>query len=202
MADTPDRPSKENVAESAGKEASPEQAVKEKPAKGKDKEKKGKEDDKTGRQSGATPAALAAQTKPAVARYAPTYRLEPKNPLRQERLELIVKAEMNKNYGADYSFHPKYSLHMAAQVAEDIKSRIKLLNFDRYRYIVLITVGEFLMQGLYSMANFLWDAEKDGYVNYTIETPTFFAVCTVFYIYYDWGMGQNKKYALNSLIYT
>ncbi|XP_034481715.1 tctex1 domain-containing protein 2-like [Drosophila innubila] len=167
---------------------SPEQAVKEKPA-GKAKEgkekKKDKEEDKQGRNSIGMPmGALAVQAKPA-ARYAPTYRLEPKNPLRKERLELIVKDEMDKNYHDEYAFHPKYSLHMAAQVSEDIKTRIKALNFDRYRYIVLITVGEYLMQGLYSLANFLWDAEKDGYVNYTIETPKFFAVCSVFYLYYD-----------------
>lgn len=168
---------------------SPEQTVKEKPAGGKTKEgkekKKDKEDDKQGRNSiGNAMGALTVQVKPA-ARYAPNYRLEPKNPLRKERLELIVKDEMNKNYNDEYTFHPKYSLHMAAQVSEDIKTRIKALNFDRYRYIVLITVGEYLMQGLYSLANFLWDAEKDGYVNYTIETPKFFAVCSVFYIYFD-----------------
>ncbi|XP_017861504.1 PREDICTED: tctex1 domain-containing protein 1-like [Drosophila arizonae] len=179
MAESPERGSKENVPEAASKEAAgPEQAVKEKP---KAKEKKAKDEEK-GRPS--VGAALIAAAKPAP-RYAPTYRLEPKNPMKQERLEIVVKSEMNKNYADDYTFHPKYSLHMAAQVAEDIKARIKLLNFDRYRYIVLITVGEYLMQGLYSMANFLWDAEKDGYVNYTIETPNYFAVCTVFYIYFD-----------------
>lgn len=55
----------------------------------------------------------------------------------------------------------------------------------RYRYIVLVTVGEFLMQGLYSMVNFLWDAEKDGFVTYSVERPSYFAVCTTFYLYYD-----------------
>ncbi|XP_062134251.1 dynein light chain Tctex-type protein 2B-like [Drosophila sulfurigaster albostrigata] len=185
MGDSPDAHSKENL---EAKEASPEQSAKEKPVgKAKEgKEKKGKEDkDDKGRTSiGLGLAAMGGQAK-AAPRFAPTYRLEPKNPLRKERLEIIIKAEMDKNYNEEYTFHPKHSLLMAAQVSEDIKTRIKALNFDRYRYIVLITVGEFLMQGLYSLANFLWDAEKDGYVNYTIETPKFFAVCTVFYIYFD-----------------
>ncbi|EDV96472.1 dynein light chain Tctex-type 5-like [Drosophila grimshawi] len=182
MGDSPDAVSKEQFPESIGKEAIPEQAVREKPKAKEGKDKKAKEDDKGTRVSAIQTGLTAKQP---VVRYAPTYRLEPKNPLKHERLEIIVKAEMNKHYGDDYTFHPKYSLHMAAQVAEDIKSRIKLLNFDRYRYIVLINVGEYLMQGLYSMANFLWDAEKDGYVNYNIQTTKFFAVCTVFYIYYD-----------------
>ncbi|XP_023178764.1 tctex1 domain-containing protein 1-like [Drosophila hydei] len=179
MGDSPERGSKENTAEVASKEVAPDLAVKEKP---KGKEKKAQKEDEKGRGS---LGAVAAQAPKPTTRYAPTYRLDPKNPMKHERIEIVVKSEMNKNYDADYAFHPKYSLHMAAQVAEDIKARIKLLNFDRYRFIVLITVGEYLMQGLYSMANFLWDAEKDGYVNYTVETPKYFAVCTVFYIYFD-----------------
>ncbi|XP_046866265.1 dynein light chain Tctex-type 5 isoform X2 [Drosophila willistoni] len=131
-----------------------------------------------------SPLGLAAQQK-ATLRYMPTYRLEPKNPLKKERLEIIIKAVMNKSYNEEYMFHPKHSLHMAAQVSEEIKNRIKLQNFDRYRYIVIVSVGEYLMQGLYSMINFLWDAEKDGFVSYVVETPRYFAICTVFYIYYD-----------------
>lgn len=55
----------------------------------------------------------------------------------------------------------------------------------RYRYVVLVTAGELLMQGLCSMVNFLWDADKDGFVTYAIETPKYFAVCTIYYLYYD-----------------
>lgn len=180
MADSPERGSKENVAEPAkDAAAATDAAAKDKPAKGKKEDKKKEGDEK--RTSVPT---LPKPAAPAV-RYAPTYRLEPKNPLVKERLEKIVKAEMEKNYDDEYSFHPKTSLRMAAHVSEDIKNRIKGLNFDRYRYIVITTVGEYLMQGLYQMANFLWDADKDGYVSFTVETPKYFAVCSVFYIYFD-----------------
>lgn len=61
----------------------------------------------------------------------PTYRLDPKNPLNKDRLEIAMKTIMNKNYNDDYLFHPKQSHYMAAQVSEEIKNSIKLLNFDR-----------------------------------------------------------------------
>lgn len=61
-----------------------------------------------------------------------------------------------------------------------------ILLFYSYRYIVIVTVGEKLYQGYNSLANFLWDAEKDGYLKYVYETPKFFAVATFYYIYYDW----------------
>ncbi|KAH8416106.1 hypothetical protein KR222_008344 [Zaprionus bogoriensis] len=129
-------------------------------------------------------APLAAPGK-AIIRYLPTYRLDPKNPLNKERLEILMREVMNRNYHEEYLWHPKQSYSLAAQVSEEIKNSIKLMNFDRYRYIVIVTAGELLMQGLCSMVNFLWDADKDGYVSYAIETPKFFAVCTIYYLYYD-----------------
>ncbi|KAH8340008.1 hypothetical protein KR067_006197 [Drosophila pandora] len=194
MADSPDadRRSKENVpaaSAAAAKEADPAKAKggkKEKAGDGKDKkpEAGSQRGSLTKSHIGMAGAMSAPAAKPTM-RYMPTYRLESKNPLNKERVENIIKAVMNRHYNDEYMFHPKHSLHMAAQVSEEIKNRIKMNNYDRYRYIVLVTVGEFLMQGLYSMVNFLWDAEKDGFVTYSVERPSYFAVCTAFYLYYD-----------------
>ncbi|EDW32121.1 GL10607 [Drosophila persimilis] len=198
MSDTPEeQPTKQDgpaapAAKEEDKAAAPAASSKEKSGKGKDKDKAGKGERGTGSQrtsltksGGVTsPFGMAPQPKPTM-RFMPTYRLEPKNPLNKERVEIIMKAVMNKHYNDEYMFHPKHSLHMAAQISEEIKNRIKLMNYDRYRYIVLVTVGECLMQGLYSMVNFLWDAEKDGFVTYKVEQPSYYAICTTFYIYYD-----------------
>ncbi|KAH8233358.1 hypothetical protein KR026_007251 [Drosophila bipectinata] len=193
MADSPDgadRRSKENVpVAAAAKEADPAKGKagkKEKVGDGKDKkpESGSQRGSLTKSHMGMAGAGVGGPAKPTM-RYMPTYRLESKNPLNKERVENIIKAVMNRHYNDEYMFHPKHSLHMAAQVSEEIKNRIKLNNYDRYRYIVLVTVGEFLMQGLYSMVNFLWDAEKDGFVTYSVERPSYFAVCTTFYLYYD-----------------
>ncbi|KAH8374426.1 hypothetical protein KR200_002992 [Drosophila serrata] len=192
MTDSPEERRSKEVAPAAApvKEAEPGKGKKEKKdkssAEGKDKAAKGERGSLSKSHLG-VPAPMgmgAAPAKPTM-RFMPTYRLESKNPLNKERVENIIKAVMNKHYNDEYMFHPKHSLHMAAQVSEEIKNRIKLNNYDRYRYIVLVTVGEFLMQGLYSMVNFLWDAEKDGFVTYRVERPSYFAVCTTFYLYYD-----------------
>ncbi|KAH8257814.1 hypothetical protein KR038_001542 [Drosophila bunnanda] len=192
MADSPEERRSKEVAPVAApvKEAEPGKGKKEKKDKstseGKDKAAKGERGSLTKSHLGvaANMGMSAPPAKPTM-RFMPTYRLESKNPLNKERVENIIKAVMNRHYNDEYMFHPKHSLHMAAQVSEEIKNRIKLNNYDRYRYIVLVTVGEFLMQGLYSMVNFLWDAEKDGFVTYRVERPSYFAVCTTFYLYYD-----------------
>ncbi|XP_020806815.1 tctex1 domain-containing protein 1-B [Drosophila serrata] len=199
MTDSPEERRSKEVAPAAApvKEAEPGKGKKEKKdkssAEGKDKAAKGEKQQSNSQRGSLSKSHLgvpapmgmgAAPAKPTM-RFMPTYRLESKNPLNKERVENIIKAVMNKHYNDEYMFHPKHSLHMAAQVSEEIKNRIKLNNYDRYRYIVLVTVGEFLMQGLYSMVNFLWDAEKDGFVTYRVERPSYFAVCTTFYLYYD-----------------
>lgn len=62
----------------------------------------------------------------------PSYRLDPKNPLNKERLELLMKDVMDRNYNEEYLWHPKQSYQLAAQVSEEIKNSIKLMNFDRW----------------------------------------------------------------------
>ncbi|KAL9913508.1 dynein light chain Tctex-type protein 2B isoform 1-T1 [Glossina fuscipes fuscipes] len=126
---------------------------------------------------------VAASPKP-VMKYLPTYRLEPKVPLNKEVCEKIIKTVMDKTF-QDFVYAPKPALSLCAEVSEEIKNRVKNLNFDRYRYIVLVSIGEKLYQGYYSLVNFLWDPEKDGYLSYVYDTPKFFAVATLYYLYYD-----------------
>uniref|UniRef100_A0A1A9ZKW8 Uncharacterized protein n=1 Tax=Glossina pallidipes TaxID=7398 RepID=A0A1A9ZKW8_GLOPL len=99
-----------------------------------------------------------------VMKFLPTYRLEPKVPLNKEVCEKIMKTVMDKTF-QDFVYAPKPALSLCAEVSEEIKNRVKNLNFDRYRYIVVVSIGEKLYQGYYSLVNFLWDPEKDGYLS-------------------------------------
>lgn len=42
-----------------------------------------------------------------------------------------MKDVMDRNYNEEYLWHPKQSYQLAAQVSEEIKNSIKLMNFDR-----------------------------------------------------------------------
>lgn len=57
----------------------------------------------------------------------------------------------------------------------------------RYKIVVTVTMGERYMQGLKSIAQFLWDPEKDSYVSCIYDSsPSLFAVATIYAIYFDW----------------
>ncbi|XP_055837956.1 dynein light chain Tctex-type 4 [Episyrphus balteatus] len=122
--------------------------------------------------------------KPAVPRYMPTYRLEAHNPLNREQCENIMKAVMDKAF-EDFIYSSKQAQDLCQHISEEIKTRVKEKNYDRYRLICVVTIGEKCMQGFKSVVTFLWDAEKDGYIKYAYDTPDFFANATLYYLYYD-----------------
>lgn len=63
-------------------------------------------------------------------KYMPTYRLESKSPLNKEVCENIIKSTMNRVFDG-FVYTPKPALNICAQVSEEIKNRIKALNYDR-----------------------------------------------------------------------
>ncbi|XP_067632524.1 dynein light chain Tctex-type protein 2B isoform X2 [Eurosta solidaginis] len=123
------------------------------------------------------------QSRP-VLKYLPSYRLEPKYPLNKEVCEKIIEAVMHKAF-ENFNYSPKTSLTLCAQISEEIKNRVKAQHFDRYRYVCIVSIAEKAMQGYCSLVNFLWDAEKDGYISYVHDTPNFFGIATLYYLYYD-----------------
>ncbi|EDS45299.1 conserved hypothetical protein [Culex quinquefasciatus] len=56
----------------------------------------------------------------------------------------------------------------------------------RYKLVVTVTMGERYMQGMKSIAQFLWDPEKDSYVSCIYDaSPSLFAVATIYAIYFE-----------------
>ncbi|KAK7790155.1 hypothetical protein R5R35_002626 [Gryllus longicercus] len=129
-------------------------------------------------------AAAAAWQGPQPPRLQNTFRLESQRPFRPERvtqlLEEVVTAELQgRAYDADEC------ARRAVSLAGDIRARVKALDYDRYKYIVKVDIGQKLDQGVCGMATFLWDADRDNYAYFTYENMTLFACATVFAIYYD-----------------
>ncbi|XP_037956384.1 dynein light chain Tctex-type protein 2B-like isoform X2 [Teleopsis dalmanni] len=119
-----------------------------------------------------------------VMKFMPTYRLESIKPLNREICEKIIKSVCDTAF-ATFTYSPKIALRVATEVSEEIKNRIKSHNFDRYRLICVVTIGEKCFQGYFSLLSFLWDSGKDGYISYVYDVPDFFVVITLFYLYYD-----------------
>ncbi|XP_055609634.1 dynein light chain Tctex-type 5 isoform X2 [Uranotaenia lowii] len=129
--------------------------------------------------------AMVSSETPPCLKFQPTYQLESKNPFNRDACEAILRESLDKALqGVEYSSY--FAPSLCQQICEDVKAKVKELNFDRYRLVVTVTMGERYMQGLKSIAQFLWDPEKDSYVSCIYDSsPSLFAVATVYAIYFD-----------------
>lgn len=70
-------------------------------------------------------------------------------------------------------------------MSEDVLSQIKTKNYDRYKIIVVITIGERFLQGLCMQSKNLWDPTKDFSVSYIEDNPRYFAIGICYGIYLE-----------------
>jgi len=128
--------------------------------------------------------------------YENTYSLEPaKGVPNTEKLRKILKNlisnELSDFSGRYSSFTAKYYCRI---VADLIKNEVKDRVDTRYKIITYVHIGENNGQDLSIKSSFLWDAERDRHVDFSLkidnkesgDTRTgMFLVAKVFFLYYD-----------------
>lgn len=114
----------------------------------------------------------------------PTYRMEPQQRFPVKTVEDIIQATLNEHL-SDEQYEPTMCKQMAKALSEIIKSKVKKLGLKRYRFVVLVHIGQLNGQGLRIASRCLWDSGVDNSATWTLETSTLFAVGTVFGVYYE-----------------
>lgn len=71
------------------------------------------------------------------------------------------------------------------ELSKDIKTRIKLPNYDRYRIVVVVNVFEKVNQSMNWKINFLWEPDRDLWTFFRHETNTFVITVIVCGIYWN-----------------
>ncbi|CAG7834011.1 unnamed protein product [Allacma fusca] len=70
------------------------------------------------------------------------------------------------------------------EIAKLINSRVRRLNYPRYKLISSVVLGEQIGGGIHIGMRCLWDADTDLYATYTYMTDAIFCVGTVCGLYY------------------
>ncbi|KAL3868882.1 hypothetical protein ACJMK2_041638 [Sinanodonta woodiana] len=112
----------------------------------------------------------------------PSYRLEPHQTFNAEKAQAVVK-EVLEGRLEGFKYHSKFCVNMSKSLSDEIKDRIKKLQFDRYKIVVMIYIGENKGESLLITSRCVWDAKLDGYATYTYSTSTFFCTATVYCLY-------------------
>jgi len=116
--------------------------------------------------------------------YENTYQMTPPQAFRPEAVKAIITECLhNKLEGRIYE--PINMGLMCKTLSQDIKQRVKELNFERYKIICLVSIGEKKDQGVRFGSRCVWDHERDSYAAASYENPNLYAVGTVYAVYYE-----------------
>ena len=113
-----------------------------------------------------------------------TYQLEPKVKFQASKVKEIIE-DVLKNQLKDESYDPKSSRQFVKTLCEIIKGRVKELKYERYKIVVMVTIGQLNDQGVRMGSRCCWDAALDTFATGSFKNKSLFAVGTVWGVYYE-----------------
>lgn len=112
-----------------------------------------------------------------------TYRLEPKVRFPEGKVTAVIKEALDTLVSHTYS--PTHSPFVAKLLSARVLENVKQLNIERYKVVCLVTIGSKERQGLRIASRCLWNDQFDTFVSVTFEGEHFFAVGTVYGVYFE-----------------
>ncbi|XP_013187539.1 dynein light chain Tctex-type 5 isoform X2 [Amyelois transitella] len=116
--------------------------------------------------------------------YQPTYQLNPKKRFKEDDVKKILKRVVDPEL-EEVEYSEKEVPEVILNLAEIVRNAIKDENYNRYRILVTVTIGQRRQQSVQMFHSFLWDHERDGFATHNYENPHIFANVTVYAVYLD-----------------
>lgn len=113
----------------------------------------------------------------------PTYRMEPLKKFQPKKVEDAIKEVVGERINDKTEYNPRISKMLTRVISEEVKQKVKSLNFDRYKLVCMVTIGEKRDQTMLCTSRCIWDTRFDSYSAYTFENPRMFCTVTVYGIY-------------------
>ena len=96
----------------------------------------------------------------------------------------IIKNTVEK-YLKDEKYDANASAQMAKTLALVIKDTVKELNYERYRIMCIVSIGQLDEQGIQLVSRCVWDTNRDTSASGSYKNKSLFAVATVFAVYLE-----------------
>lgn len=118
-------------------------------------------------------------------KYENTYRLEPKRKFEANKVKAIIDDVFESHLKHEETYNHKAVGQLVKTLAEIIKGRVKDLNYERYKIVCSVTIGQLKEQGLRIGSRCCWDAKSDTYAESSFKNKSLYAVATVWGVYYE-----------------
>ncbi len=95
--------------------------------------------------------------------------------------EIIQKA-LNEKLSKQ-KYHVDKATKWTKELTETIKASLKELDWDRYKYVVQVVIGEQRGEGIKMGTRCFWDSETDDFAKASFTNDSLFAVGVAFGVY-------------------
>ena len=100
------------------------------------------------------------------AMYENTYQLEPKKKFQAGRVKAIIDEVLEAQL-KDEKYDPKSCRQLVKTLSEIIKSKVKDCQYERYKIVCLVTIGQLKEEGLRIASRCVWDPKWDTFATST-----------------------------------
>ena len=114
----------------------------------------------------------------------PTYRMEPYKKFDPQKVEQVVQNIVKEKLDG-YKYNPKLCAVMSKVISEDIRDKVKGLQYDRYKIIVNVVIGEKKNQDIVACSRSVWDEKLDSYASHTYQNQDILCSVTVYGVYFE-----------------
>ena len=115
-----------------------------------------------------------------------TYRMEPHNnkKFKCKQVDDAVKSIL-ESYLCDVDYNKDKCPTLTRDLSQMIKQRVREMDFERYKVVVTVVLGENTNQGCELASRSLWNTNTDNFVSIPYRNKTLFAVASVYGVYYE-----------------
>lgn len=121
---------------------------------------------------------------PLAPKIANTYKLGPDADKRfrckdvKEAIDSVLESHLK-----EVPYDPDKCKSMLPNIADEIKDKVKVLGFERFKLVCVVTIGQLNNQGVRVASRCLWDAENDRLATSSFCGNDLFATAAVFGVY-------------------
>lgn len=121
---------------------------------------------------------------PMVPKIANTYKLSPDADKRfrskdvKDAIDSVLESRLE-----GFSYDAEKCKFLLPSIADEIKDKVKVMGFDRYKLVCLVTIGKLNNQGVRVASRCLWDTATDRLASSSFCGEDVFASAVVFGVY-------------------
>ena len=116
-----------------------------------------------------------------------SYKLEPdqREKFLPARVRAAIEGTLIKYLAKDAKYDAGTCSPLTCFLADELKQRVKQMNYTRYKLVIHVMLGQNLGQGLQMASRCVWDLDRDNSASLTFRTTELFVIVNVFGVYFE-----------------